>query len=105
MRKTNLGSIRRIHFNKNIAMLRSKLEKGSGSQDDKRTCGTYGKKLYGKCPAGRGNCFGRGNKGHKVINFPSIASKGKSGKQVPLSFLSGNVQRKNHFYEHQAKVS
>ncbi|XP_069146986.1 uncharacterized protein [Solanum lycopersicum] len=75
-----------------------KIEKGSGSQDGKPTCATCGKKHYGKCLVGDGNCFGCGKDGHKVRDCPTIAARGKEGKKVHPSVPDDDVSRRNRFY-------
>ena len=52
-----------------------KFEKGSGSQNGKPTCVTCGKRHYGECLIGTDNFFGCGKNGHKVRDFPTIASE------------------------------
>ncbi|XP_015072516.1 uncharacterized protein LOC107016614 [Solanum pennellii] len=82
-----------------------KLQKGSGSQNGKLIWVTCGKKNYGKCLVGNGNCFGCGKDGHKVRDCPTIAARGKEGKKVPPSVLDDDVPRKNRFYAIWAKGS
>ena len=59
-----------------------KFERGGGSQNEKPTCVTCGKIHYGKCLAGTSGCFGCWEDDHKVRDFPSIAYRGRKGKQV-----------------------
>ena len=59
-----------------------KFEKGGGSQNDKSTCVTCGKRRYGKCLAGTSGCVCSGKDDHKVRDCPNITSRGKKGKKV-----------------------
>ena len=54
-----------------------KFEKGGGSQNEKSTCVTCGKRHYGKCLAGTSGCFGCGKDDHKVRDGPITADRGR----------------------------
>ena len=71
-----------------------KHEKGSGSQEDKLTCFTCGKRRYGECLLGTRSFFGCGKDGHKVRDCPSIGSRSNEGKHVPPSMM---LQRRTAF--------
>ena len=47
-----------------------------------------------QCLMGTGNFFGCGKDEHKVIDCPTIATRGKQGKQVPPSFTVDDAPRK-----------
>ena len=77
-----------------------KLEKGGGSQNIKPTCVTCGKRHYGECLLCTGSFYGCGKEGHKVRNFPNIASRGKNGKKVAPNVSNEDVPKaKAHFYD------
>ena len=59
-----------------------KFEKGGGSINGKPTCVTYGKRHYCECLTGTGSFFGCVKEGHKVRYCPTIAARGREGKQV-----------------------
>ena len=76
-----------------------KLEKGGGSQNVKPTRVTCGKKHYGECLLGTASFFCCGKEGHKVRDFPMIASRGREGKQVSPSVpKDDDASTKRHFY-------
>ena len=54
-----------------------KFEKVGGSQSEKPTCVTCGKRHYGKCLAGTSGCFGCGKDDHKVRDGPITADRGR----------------------------
>ncbi|XP_010324939.1 uncharacterized protein [Solanum lycopersicum] len=80
-----------------------KFERGSGSQCDKPTCITCGKKYLGKFLAGNNGCFSCCEDGHKVKDFPSIVVRGKDTKKDPPSVQDDDAPRKNRFYALRAK--
>ena len=57
-----------------------------------------GKKHYGECLLGNGSWFGCGKEGHKVRDFPMIASRGREGKQVSPSVPKDDASTKRRFY-------
>ena len=73
-------------------------EKGGSSQKVKPTCATFGKKHYGECLLGTGNCYGCCKEGHKVRDCRTIASKGREGKQVSPSVPKDDAPTKRRFY-------
>ena len=63
-----------------------------------------GKKHYGECLLGNGSWFGCGKEGHKVRDFPMIASRGREGKQVSPSVPKDDASTKRRFYAIRSKV-
>ena len=59
-----------------------KLEKGGGSQNGNPTSVTCVKRNYGEYVKGTRSYFGCGKEGYKVRDCPTIASRGRDGKQV-----------------------
>ena len=49
--------------------------------------------------------FACGKYGHKVRDFPIIATKGREGKQVPPSVLGDYDRKKTRFYALRARGS
>lgn len=62
-----------------------KFKKGGGSQNEKLTCVSYGKRQYGKYLAGTSGFFGCGKDYHKVRYCPIIADRERESSQVSLS--------------------
>ena len=55
---------------------------------------------------GTGSFYGCGKEGHKVRNFPNIASRGKNGKKVAPNVSNEDVPKaKAHFYALRARGS
>ena len=75
-----------------------KLEKGGGSQNGRPTRVTCGKSHYSECRKGTRRCFGCCKEGHKVRDYPIIASRGREGKQVASNVTKDDVQATRHFY-------
>ena len=62
-----------------------KFEKGGGSQNEKPTCVTCGKRHYEKCLSSTSGYYGCGKYDHKVRDRPTIAARGREGKEVSPS--------------------
>ncbi|TMW98873.1 hypothetical protein EJD97_003365 [Solanum chilense] len=62
------------------------------------TCATYGKKHYGKCLARTSGLCGCGKDYHKVRYFPTIAFRGREGKEVAPNVSKDDAQNKRRFY-------
>ena len=58
------------------------MRKGGGSQNEKPTCVTCGKRHYGKCLPGSSGFFGCGKDDHKVRDYTITAARGRDTKQV-----------------------
>lgn len=86
-------------------LLGVKLESGSSSKGGKPNCITYWKRHYRKCLASTGFCFGYGKDGHRVKDCPTIAARGKEGKQVPPSALVDVALKGNCFFSLWSKGS
>ena len=83
-----------------------KFERGSGSQNEKPTGFTCGKRHYGKCLAVTSGCFGFGKDDHKVTYCPTIAARGRESKKVAPNAPKDDVPRtKAHFYALWARGS
>ena len=80
-----------------------KLERGGGSQNEKPTRDTYGKRHYGKCLAGTSGFYGCGKYDHNVRFCPTIAVRGREGKQVPPNIPNNDAPNKRRFYELRTK--
>lgn len=76
--------------------------RGGGSINFKPTCSTCEKKHIGKCLAGTNGCYGCVNNYEKVINCPTLVSRGREAKQYPSSGLVVGEPKRNHFYWLQA---
>ena len=75
-----------------------KLEKGGGSQNGKPTSVTCGKRHYRKSLAGTSDCYGCGKDDHKVRDCPTIAPRGREGKQVSPNVPQNDGPNKRRFY-------
>ena len=53
---------------------------------------------YGECLRGTGSFYGFGKKGHKVRDFPNIASRRREGKDVASGVPKDDVPTKRCFY-------
>ena len=71
-----------------------KLEKGGGSQNGKPMCVTLGKRPYGKCLSGNSGCYCCGKDDHKVMDRPTIAARGREGKQVARNLPKDDAPNK-----------
>ena len=80
-----------------------KLDKGGRSQNVRPTFVTCGKRHYSKCLKGTGSFFCCCKEGHKVRDYPIIASRGREGKQVASNVTKDDVQATRHFYELQTR--
>ena len=81
-----------------------KVEKGGGSKDGKPTCENFGKKHYGECLFGTGNCFCCGKDGQKMRDCPMIASRGREGMQVAPSVPKDDASTKRCFHALRSRV-
>ncbi|TMX00689.1 hypothetical protein EJD97_000340, partial [Solanum chilense] len=82
-----------------------KFEKGGGSQNEKPTCVTCGKRHYGKCLADTSGCFGCGKNDDKVRDCPTIAARGRESKQVAPSSPKKDSPINRRFYALRARGS
>ncbi|TMX04920.1 hypothetical protein EJD97_003882 [Solanum chilense] len=74
-----------------------KLEKRGGSQNGKLMCVTCGKRHYGKCLDGNSGFYGCGKDDHKVMDRPTIAARGREGKQVARNLPKDDSPNKRRF--------
>ncbi|XP_049348209.1 uncharacterized protein LOC125812780 [Solanum verrucosum] len=75
---------------------------GGGSSLARSTYAKCGKKHDGKCLASTDVCFSYGKSGHKLIDFPMLAVKGREGKQASPSSSNSNAPKQNYFYALQS---
>ena len=80
-----------------------KFERGCGSQNEKPTGVTCGKRHYGKCLAGTSGCFGCWKDNHKEKDCPTIAARGREVKQVAPYFPKYDAPNKRHLYALQTR--
>ena len=74
------------------------MRKGGGSQNEKPTCVTCGKRHYEKCLSSTSGYYGCGKDDHKVIDCPIIADRGRESKKVTPSAPKDDAPTKRHFY-------
>lgn len=100
----NQPRFKKISLNQDVTSApKVKVEGVSGSQGVRPTCATWGKKHLEKFLADIRGLFGCGNDGHKVMDSPTISSRGRDPKQVPQSIPDNCAPMRNLLYVLQAK--
>lgn len=102
--KTNIGSRRGHKLKMYLEILRSNLRSVVIPKMISLLVLNLGRRI-GKCLIVTGNCIGFGKDVRMIRDCPTIVARGKEVKQVPLTVLGNDAEKKNNLYTPKARGS